>query len=154
LREPTPQQEEVSLALPAVIDLQGYREQRIQSELRQALHEELERWLDRLEEVMDQQESRPRLWEMTETIREQRQELMAQVAKVWVQKHYAQELQQERAPCPQCGRQLRRWGLAPRVVETLIGTFTLQRPYFSCRGCQAGFCPLDTALGLAERDKQ
>lgn len=135
------------MALPTVVDLQQYREQRISSEARQAIHAELERWLERLEEVMDEQGAHPRLWEITETIREQRQEFMAQGAKAWVQKHYAQELQQERAACPQCGRRRRRGGSGTPPGRDLDWHVHAGTPLLLLSGLSGGVLPVGCRVG-------
>lgn len=137
-----------------VVDLDQYREERARSEFLRCLHAAFEQWLNRWEEAMQEKGSQPTLQEITETLREHRQELMAMVGKQWIEKHYREYVEQEVAECRSCGCRLRRWGTPQRSVETLIGSFTLERPYFYCRKCNEGFCPLDEVLGLARREKQ
>lgn len=143
------------MTLPTGIKLEKCWEQAlVVAELRQALHAELEKWMDRLEEAMREKGPQPPLWEITEIVRNQRQDFMATVARTWVERKYQDYLQQEKASCPKCDRLLNRWGISSRPVETLIGTFNLERPYFYCRSCKYGFCPLDQVLGLSPQDKQ
>ena len=143
------------MTLPTEIKLEKCWEHALgAAELRQALHEELDKWLDKLEEEMEEKGPQPPLREITEVIRNQRQDFMATVARAWVERKYQDYLQQEKASCPKCGRLLNRWGISSRPVETLIGTFNLERPYFYCRSCKYGFCPLDQVLGLSPQDKQ
>lgn len=51
--------------------------------------------------------------------------------------------------CP-CGRKARYKGEATRSVVTMVGGVTLSRPYYYCRRCDAGLCPVDRLLGLPE----
>jgi hypothetical protein len=47
-----------------------------------------------------------------------------------------------------CGGTARFKGLRTRSVVTLAGLVSVRRPYFYCRRCDAGVCPLDADLGL------
>jgi hypothetical protein len=47
-----------------------------------------------------------------------------------------------------CGQPAHYKGPAPRTLLTQAGLLTFRRAYYHCKGCQAGFYPLDTALGL------
>jgi hypothetical protein len=60
-----------------------------------------------------------------------------------------------RAACPSCPRRLRpqsRVGRA-RTVLTRLGPVRLQRPWYHCRACRAGWSPADQTLGLAPRQR-
>ncbi|NIN68993.1 MAG: ISKra4 family transposase, partial [Anaerolineae bacterium] len=83
-----------------------------------------------------------------------RQELTAGVTEALARQRHAEAMEQEKATCPQCGRSVRSLALVPRTVETMVGELTLERPYFYCRRCKQGFCPLDEALELSEHKKQ
>jgi hypothetical protein len=52
-------------------------------------------------------------------------------------------------PCP-CGDQARYAGRRPKTFQTALGQMTLERAYYHCAACQAGFCPRDRALGMAD----
>ncbi len=53
--------------------------------------------------------------------------------------------------CPRCGELVPvKVKKRPRQVRTLSGPQVFRRNYHYCKGCQAGFCPLDEALGLPE----
>jgi DNA repair exonuclease SbcCD ATPase subunit len=43
--------------------------------------------------------------------------------------------------CPTCGGRLEYWGERQRDLETSVGPIKLNRPYYYCRHCQAGFFP-------------
>ncbi|MBI4700384.1 MAG: ISKra4 family transposase [Deltaproteobacteria bacterium] len=50
-------------------------------------------------------------------------------------------------PCP-CGAPARYAGRRPKTFTTALGDLKLERAYFHCDRCEAGFCPRDRALGL------
>ena len=50
-------------------------------------------------------------------------------------------------PCP-CGRRATYQRMRPAHVDTLLGTITLNRPYYLCQSCHHGLVPLDQELGL------
>ncbi len=51
------------------------------------------------------------------------------------------------APC-QCGAMARYAGRRPKTFESVLGPLTLERAYYHCESCGAGFYPRDRALGL------
>jgi hypothetical protein len=52
-------------------------------------------------------------------------------------------------PCPRCGQPARYAGRRKKTFTTALGPMTLQRAYYDCAACAHGFCPRDSALGLA-----
>ena len=137
-----------------VVEWQRHREEGVKREDRKKIHEALEAWLDGLEESLMNAGERPTLEALTGAIRGSRQELMAKVAKAWIERRYREELEQRVAGCPKCGGRVFRSGLKPRRLDTLIGTVTVERPYFYCERCQLGFSPLDDILALSGGEKQ
>jgi len=56
---------------------------------------------------------------------------------------------EERGACPACGGRLQRGVRARRrVVQGLVGDYTLHRDSYQCRACGQGHVPLDAHLGL------
>jgi len=53
------------------------------------------------------------------------------------------------APCA-CGHPARYAGRRPKRFTSVLGSLTLERAYYHCEPCQAGFCPRDRALGVAD----
>ena len=49
------------------------------------------------------------------------------------------------APCA-CGQPARYVGRRPKRFTSVLGPLTLERAYYHCESCQAGFCPRDHAL--------
>jgi hypothetical protein len=50
-------------------------------------------------------------------------------------------------PCA-CGQPARYAGRRAKTVESVLGALTLERAYYHCAPCEAGFCPRDRALGV------
>jgi hypothetical protein len=142
------------MAEAAILDLDSYRQEALEQKFRERIHRELDKWLDVLENAMDDGDKPSGLWGITEGIRRQREALMGTVAREWIEKEYASYLDQEHANCPMCGRWLKRQDLCQRTLETMIGEITIHRPYFYCSVCRHGFYPLDEALCLSSRRKQ
>ena len=139
-----------------------------EAEFRQRLHEHLDDLLDELEARMSEkaeqrkeqgergkeQRSHPGLEQLTQEILALRQELTGRIAEEWIKHNYQELLHQKTATCPGCGRTLSARGPHRRTVETLVGKISLERPYFYCVDCQAGFYPLDEELELSSHCKQ
>ena len=53
------------------------------------------------------------------------------------------------AACPICAGPARLSGRRTKTFVSVLGSLCLERAYYSCPGCGAGFCPRDRALGLA-----
>ena len=88
------------MAEATILNLESYRQEAIEQKFRECLHRELDKWLDRLGDVMDNSEKPSGLWGITEGIRKQREELMSTIAREWVKKEYSSYLDQEYANCP------------------------------------------------------
>jgi len=50
-------------------------------------------------------------------------------------------------PCP-CGASDRYAGRRAKRIQSVLGDLTLERAYYHCAACQAGFSPRDQSLGL------
>jgi hypothetical protein len=113
--------------------------------------EKLHGYLDILENHI---EPGSMLDDITKIIFNNKSQLLSDVTLGFIKKEHRCLLQQEYCECPRCSRQLKARGLSKRDVETLVGNFSLWRPYFYCEHCRVGFHPLDEALGLAKSAKQ
>ena len=51
------------------------------------------------------------------------------------------------SPCT-CGQPARYAGRRDKTFESVLGPLRLERAYYHCELCEAGFCPRDRALGL------
>lgn len=54
------------------------------------------------------------------------------------------------APCPDCGTLARYAGRRAKTFTSVLGDLILERAYYHCDSCKAGFCPRDAALGLED----
>jgi hypothetical protein len=136
----------------SVVSLEEFRQARLHAEARQRLHEHFDRWLAHVESRV--KEKPPTLEQITQAVFEMRQDLLGAVTQSLVAQAHGPGLTQDCAICPHCGQTLAARGPVQRTVETMVGAVTLERPYFYCRGCQAGFSPLDEAVELSPRRKQ
>ena len=87
--------------------------------MRERLHEQLDVWLDMLEEEMEGKEGK--LDEFVRAIFEARHELTGLVAESLVEKLHSKELEQTEMVCPKCGRVLTSRDEVERTVETMVG---------------------------------
>jgi hypothetical protein len=53
--------------------------------------------------------------------------------------------------CPHCHESARFVDYRPKTVQSLVGSFPLDRAYYHCRSCGAGTVPWDEALGLSRQ---
>lgn len=51
-------------------------------------------------------------------------------------------------PCPRCGGVARYAGRHAKTFQSVLGPLRLERAYYYCQKCAAGFCPRDHDLGL------
>lgn len=140
------------MGLAAVVSLHEFQELKRGAGLRAQLHDALDQWLDQVEAEM--KESKPTLQQVTQAVFNRRQELTAAVTEGLIESRFAAQQEQEFHPCPECGRVLRARETPARRVETMVGTISVQRPYFYCVDCHRGSYPLDEALALSARRKQ
>jgi hypothetical protein len=140
------------MTCPAILSWEDFRDTHQRAAIRQQLHDRFDRWLNQLEDRM--QDPTPTLAELTQAVFALRQELTQAVTESLVEQTYRAVLEQRMAVCPQCGQTLAARGSQGRTVETLVGAIRLRRPYFYCEHCQFGTTPLDQALQLTKRRKQ
>jgi hypothetical protein len=53
--------------------------------------------------------------------------------------------------CPHCQESARFVGYRPKTVQSLVGSFPLDRAYYHCRSCGTGTVPWDETLGLSRQ---
>lgn len=51
-------------------------------------------------------------------------------------------------PCPRCAAAARYAGRRQKLIRSALGTMNLNRAYYYCDHCHAGFCPRDRTLGI------
>jgi hypothetical protein len=130
-----------------IIALDDVRASRQRQTWREQLHACFDRWLD--EVATELPEVAPTLARVSGTIWALRQSLTAGVAQTIVEQRHGAELKRESVTCAQCDRRLNARPAVSRTVRTMIGDIDLKRPYFYCRDCRRGTCPLDAVLDLS-----
>lgn len=130
-----------------VTSLPEVRASRQTAELRRTLHERFDQWLDELERQVPEPAST--LAALSQAVWDVRHQFTGMVLQTLVEHRYRDETMRRRIDCAHCQRTL---AARPRVrctLETLVGTLTLERPYFYCPTCRRGHYPLDAILALA-----
>ena len=141
--------------MTAVLSLETYQQHQADAAYRAQVHAAVDALLDDLEDQMaDSTEGLPSLFTLTEAVRAERSQWSGTLVQAYVERTYAPYLHQERAECPQCSRSFKARLSRSRKVATLVGTVTVERPYFYCTSCRHGFYPLDEALGLSDQVNQ
>ena len=135
-----------------VLSLVEVRQDQARAQAREELHEQLDLWLDGLEDAV--RDDFPSLEGVTKAVFADRDQLTGAIVETVVKHRHAEALEQQSMACPECGRMLQARACCSRTVETMVGKVTLKRPYFYCLRCEQGYYPLDEALELSERTKQ
>jgi len=117
-------------------------------EVRRMAHEQLDQWLEQMRPLFEQ-EKPPTLLELSQHFTRTRQQLLGGVLQSLADALYAHLQDQRQAPCPCCGKPIRRKRLDPKRCNTLQGPVDLERGYFYCTDCRVGFHPLDEAMELS-----
>jgi hypothetical protein len=120
---------------------------------RAAAHRQVDQWVDQQAEMFTAQKI-PTLRQMSEQFMQTRTTLLGGCLQEMATQLTASYRQQELARCPHCCKALKRHSVNDKTLHTLQGSITLERPYFYCRSCKAGFYPLDEALELADEAYQ
>ena len=94
------------------------------------------------------------LEDITGAVFRNKSKLLGQLVAGLIETKYGHLLDQDYCACKQCNKQLKSLGKRSRKIETRVGAFELNRPYFYCRDCQLGFSPLDEVLCLSDSPKQ
>lgn len=120
---------------------------------RDAMHEELDKFLDKLMVVFEKDE-RPRVAELSDFMTQSRQDFLGSCLQHMIEERYSAELSMEESPCPRCGKMCTHKQVVRKKLETAQGPFELRRPWFYCPDCEQGFAPLDAAAEISRRQKQ
>ena len=120
---------------------------------RAAAYRQVDQWVDQ-QDAMFTADTLPTLRQMSEQFTQTRTTLLGGCLQQMAMQLSASYRQQEAAPCPCCGKALKRHSVNAKTLHTMQGSITLERPYFYCHRCKAGFYPLDHALELADEAYQ
>jgi hypothetical protein len=98
---------------------------------------------EKLEQIVEQNPME-KIDDITGAIFRNKSEILGQFILGFIKKNYNDLLNQQYCDCPICGKRLKAWNeKAKRTIESLGGRLDLYRPYFYCKKCKHGFCPLD-----------
>lgn len=129
-----------------LISLEEVRASKQWDALRQQLHTCFDQWLDGLKTPLH--EPSLTLGQLTAAVWHQRQALTSRLTETMIQHAHRDELQRSQSRCAQCDRLLTARPPVRRTVDTMVGSITVERPYFYCCTCRQGAYPLDEALGV------
>jgi len=128
------------------------KDQQIEA-FRAAAHRQLDQWVDLQTEMLTSQKM-PTLRQISDQFSQTRSTLLGGCLQEMTFQLSTWYRAQESAPCPCCGNLLKRHSVNAKTLHTMQGSITLERPYFYCHRCKAGYYPLDHALELAEEAYQ
>jgi len=122
-------------------------------QFRQMIHSEVDKWVDELLEVFEE-DRRPTLMEMSELFTRTRQRFLGDCLQRMIEGKYADSLEQEYAPCPKCGKLWKKRQDSPKEMVTMQGSVAVNRPWFYCTDCSLGFSPFDEVLEVSRKKHQ
>jgi len=123
-------------------------------EFRNMIHDEVDKWVDQIiaEVFVDGKE--PTVMELSQIFSKTKQKFFGACLQALMEQKYAGLLEQEYAPCPQCGKMCKRRRGTTKEMVTMQGPSVLKRPWFYCADCAYGFSPLDKALEISRKKYQ
>ena len=113
-----------------------------------------DRSLDELIEKVGNDSAMTKLEDITGALFDNKSEILGRLVQGLIETKYAHLLDQEHCDCQKCNTLLKIHEMRSRDIETRVGKFELNRPYFYCRDCHHGFFPLDEVLCLSDSPKQ
>ena len=121
---------------------------------RMDLHDELDKWLDGVLPEIFKDGHEPTLMEMSDLITRTRQQFTGEWLPILIREKYSDHLEQEYAPCPQCGKMHRKRLDSAKALRTMQGEGKISRPWFYCNDCELGYAPLDETLEISRKKIQ
>jgi hypothetical protein len=118
------------------------------------IHEKLDAWLDEVLPEIFEDDRQPTLMEMSDLITRTRQQFMGEWLPILIREKYRDLLEQEYAPCPQCGKMHRQRFNSAKELRTMQGEGKISRPWFYCNDCELGYSPLDETLEISRKKTQ
>jgi len=122
-------------------------------EFRNMSHKKLDEWIDDLEAGF-RENPNPSLVDLSDLFQKSRTQFLSACMGAATERLYPDYMEQEWADCPRCGKKVYRKRMDKKIVSTMQGAFELERPYFYCRTCKHGFCPLDEKLAVSTKRHQ
>ena len=123
-------------------------------EFRHMIHDEVDKWVDRIIDEVFVDGKEPTVMELSQLFSETKQKFFGACFQALIEQKYAGLLEQEYAPCPQCGKMCKKRRGNLKEMVTMQGPSVLTRPWFYCVDCSYGFSPLDKALEISRKKYQ
>jgi hypothetical protein len=121
---------------------------------RDMIHDEVDKWVDRIIDEAFADGKEPTVMELSQLFSETKQKFFGACLQALIEQKYAGLLEQEYAPCPQCGKTCKRRRENLKEMVTMQGPSVLKRPWFYCVDCSYGFSPLDKVLEISRKKYQ
>ena len=116
-------------------------------EFRKVAHSAIDNWIEKFRDFFERDKP-PTLSEISERFTQTRHLLMEACFEGLVKRLAEDAIKQEYARCPRCGRLIHVKRVESKAISIMHGTITLERPYFYCRDCRHGFCPMDVQSAI------
>jgi hypothetical protein len=121
---------------------------------RDMIHDEVDKWVDQIIDEVFEDGKEPTVMELSQLLSETKQKFFGACFQALIEQKYAGLLEQEYAPCPQCGKVCKKRRDNLKEIVTMHGPSALKRPWFYCTDCSCGFSPLDRTLELSRKKYQ
>lgn len=123
-----------------------------EEQFRKMLHDELDKWVDELLPLFDQEQ--PTLMDISQVFTKTRQKFLGACVQRLIEEKYSDLLSQEYSVCPTCGTLCKKRRNPTKKMVTMQGPSSLKRPWFYCHNCAEGFSPLDETLQISRKKYQ
>jgi len=129
-------------------------EQEPKGKFRDMIHDEVDKWVDQIIDEVFEDGKEPTVMELSRLFSETKQKFFGACFQALIEQKYAGLLEQEYAPCPQCGKLCKKRRGSEKKMVTMHGPSDLNRPWFYCVDCSYGFVPLDKVLEISRKEYQ
>lgn len=118
------------------------------------IHDEVDKWVDKIIDEVFKDGKEPTVSELSDLFARTKQQFFGACFQALIEQKYAGLLDQEYAPCPQCGKMNKKRRDNKKDMVTLQGPSSLKRPWFYCTDCSCGYSPLDKVLEVSRKIHQ
>jgi hypothetical protein len=121
---------------------------------REMIHDEVDKWVDEIVADVFKDNRQPTLSELSDLFTQTKKKFFGACLQTLIEQKYAGLFDQDYAPCPKCGKQIKKRRMNSKDLVTMQGPSSLKRPWFYCVDCSYGFSPLDKVLELSRKKYQ
>lgn len=129
-------------------------EQDPKGEFREMIHDEVDKWVDQIIDEVFKDGKEPTVMDLSDLFSKTKKKFFGACFQALIEQKYAGLLEQEYAPCPQCGKVCKKRRGNMKQMVTMQGPSVLKRPWFYCVDCSYGFSPLDKVLEISRKEYQ